>query len=158
MDLKANGVYVHFRASFQLSKTLTVQFGWSLGTVEMRKLPSFQKQYKGMKSYLVSSVVKEASGFQRSLNLGFMPVWLLLRKTGGTEMTTTISVTVTCHFCLKVELESYRNCTHEDATNSTPCSLIVLHIWWVDLKFPCSSPPPFSLLYFSKQLPLKLFF
>ena len=44
VDLKANGVYVPFRASFQLSKTSTVQFGWSLGTVEMIKLPSFQKQ------------------------------------------------------------------------------------------------------------------
>ena len=38
-----------------------------------------------------------------------MLVWLLLRKTGGAEMITTISVTVTCHFSFKVELESYRN-------------------------------------------------
>ena len=38
-----------------------------------------------------------------------MLVWLLLRKTGGAEMTTTISVTVTCHYSFKVELESYRN-------------------------------------------------
>ena len=38
-----------------------------------------------------------------------MLVWLLLRKTGGAEMTTTISVTVTCHFSFKVEFESYRN-------------------------------------------------
>lgn len=27
-----------------------------------------------MKSYLVSSVVKEASGFQRSLNLGYLAI------------------------------------------------------------------------------------
>ena len=36
-----------------------------------------------------------------------MLVWLLPRKTGGAEMITTISVTVTCHFSFKVELESY---------------------------------------------------
>lgn len=34
----------------------------------------------------------------------------------------------------------------------------VLHIWWVDLKFPCSPPPPFSLLYFSKQASTKTIF
>lgn len=54
-------------------------------------------------------------------------------------MTTTISVTVTCHFCLKVELESYRNCTHEDATNSTPCSLIVTYLvgrFEISMLFP----------------------
>ena len=90
-----------------------------------------------------------------------MLVWLLLRKTGGAEMTTTISVTVTCHYSFKVELESYRN---RYTWRCYKLNSLFLDLFCIfgglisNFHAPPPPPPPFSLLYFSKQLPLKLFF